>query len=198
MPCCCPWTRPRRSEQDLRSQTGICTARRGLLKVNLTDQVELTTPNAGSSRSAKDEELRILVGHSWRFRLSTSETLRKIEKICEEMLPFGFDPCWPLQIQANRYRLCNKRCSYGKVRKILPSGTSVREEQKRFIDPKVKLLRSSGNRHGRCGRSVTDSQGDYKSIHPPLEESNEPDCPIRQMVTPFEGAKKGDISTSVH
>ena len=33
---------------------------------------------------------------------------------------------------------------------------------------------------------------DYKCIHPPLDEGNEPDCPIRQLVTPIEGAKKGD------
>ncbi len=33
---------------------------------------------------------------------------------------------------------------------------------------------------------------EYKSIHPPLEEGSEPDCAIRQMVEPIEGAKKGD------
>ena len=33
---------------------------------------------------------------------------------------------------------------------------------------------------------------DYKSIHPPLDEGSEPDCPVRQLVTPIEGAKKGD------
>ena len=33
---------------------------------------------------------------------------------------------------------------------------------------------------------------EYKSIHPPLEEMEEPDCVVRQMVEPTEGAKAGD------
>ena len=33
---------------------------------------------------------------------------------------------------------------------------------------------------------------EYKSIHPPLEEMEEPDCAVRQMVEPTEGAKAGD------
>ncbi|MBE9594403.1 MAG: coenzyme-B sulfoethylthiotransferase subunit gamma [Proteobacteria bacterium] len=33
---------------------------------------------------------------------------------------------------------------------------------------------------------------EYKAIHPPLEEMVEPDCAVRQMVEPTEGAKAGD------
>ena len=33
---------------------------------------------------------------------------------------------------------------------------------------------------------------EYKSIHPPLEEMEEPDCAVRQMVKPTEGAAAGD------
>jgi len=33
---------------------------------------------------------------------------------------------------------------------------------------------------------------EYKSIHPPLEEMEEPDCAVRDMVEPTEGAKAGD------
>jgi methyl-coenzyme M reductase gamma subunit len=33
---------------------------------------------------------------------------------------------------------------------------------------------------------------EYKSIHPPIEEMEEPDCAVRQMVEPTEGTKKGD------
>jgi len=32
----------------------------------------------------------------------------------------------------------------------------------------------------------------YKSVHPPLEEMGEPDCPIRELVEPTEGTKAGD------
>lgn len=64
----------------------------------------------------KDEELRILVGRIFveieDFE-HVEETLRKIEKICEEMLPFGFD------LEVGRYSkfkptvtdYANKRCS---------------------------------------------------------------------------------------
>ncbi len=38
---------------------------------------------------------------------------------------------------------------------------------------------------------------EYKSIHPPLEEMEEPDCAVRQMVEPTEGAKAGDKIISV-
>ena len=33
---------------------------------------------------------------------------------------------------------------------------------------------------------------DYSSTHPPLKEMGEPDCPIRQLVTPTAGAAAGD------
>lgn len=33
---------------------------------------------------------------------------------------------------------------------------------------------------------------DYSSTHPPLKEMGEPDCPIRQLVTPTAGASAGD------
>ena len=33
---------------------------------------------------------------------------------------------------------------------------------------------------------------EYKSIHPPLEEMEEPECSVREMVEPTEGAKAGD------
>ncbi|MCS7140306.1 MAG: coenzyme-B sulfoethylthiotransferase subunit gamma [Candidatus Nezhaarchaeota archaeon] len=32
----------------------------------------------------------------------------------------------------------------------------------------------------------------YKTVHPPLEEMGEPDCPIRKIVEPTPGAKAGD------
>jgi methyl-coenzyme M reductase gamma subunit len=33
---------------------------------------------------------------------------------------------------------------------------------------------------------------EFKSVHPPLEEMGEPDCSIRELVEPTEGAKAGD------
>ena len=33
---------------------------------------------------------------------------------------------------------------------------------------------------------------DYSSTHPPLKEMGEPDCPVRQIVTPTAGAAAGD------
>ena len=33
---------------------------------------------------------------------------------------------------------------------------------------------------------------EYKSIHPPLEEMEEPECVVRELVPPTEGAKAGD------
>jgi methyl-coenzyme M reductase subunit D len=66
--------------------------------------------------NGKDEELRILVGRIFveieDFE-HVEETLQKIEKICEEMLPFGFD------LEVGRYSkfkptvtdYANKRCS---------------------------------------------------------------------------------------
>ena len=38
---------------------------------------------------------------------------------------------------------------------------------------------------------------EYKSIHPPLEEMEEPECAVREMVEPTEGAKAGDRIISV-
>ena len=74
-------------------------------------------------------------------------------------------------------------------------GTSVpAKNRRRYMDPKVKLkklrdvsmddvVRIMGHRN---------PGEDYKSIHPPIEEGKEPDCPIRKLVEPIEGAKHGD------
>jgi methyl-coenzyme M reductase gamma subunit len=79
-------------------------------------------------------------------------------------------------------------------RQYYPGASIPAKNRRKFLDPKVKLeklrdvamddvIKILGHR----------APGeDYKSIHPPLEEGTEPDCPIRQLVTPIEGAKKGD------
>ena len=75
-----------------------------------------------------------------------------------------------------------------------PGNSIPAKHRRRYLDPKQNLkklrdipmddvVRILGHRN---------PGEDYKSIHPPIEEGNEPDCPIRQLVTPIEGAKKGD------
>ena len=79
-------------------------------------------------------------------------------------------------------------------RQFYPGNSIPAKNRRRYLDPKQNLkklrdipmddvVRILGHRN---------PGEDYKSIHPPIEEGNEPDCPIRQLVTPIEGAKKGD------
>ena len=79
-------------------------------------------------------------------------------------------------------------------RQFYPGNSVPAKNRRRYMDPKVKLkklrdvamddvVRIMGHRN---------PGEDYKSIHPPIEEGKEPDCPIRQLVTPIEGAAKGD------
>ena len=79
-------------------------------------------------------------------------------------------------------------------RQFYPGSTTPAKNRRRYMDPKVKLkklrdvsmddvVRIMGHRN---------PGEDYKSIHPPIEEGKEPDCPIRKLVTPIEGAKHGD------
>ena len=79
-------------------------------------------------------------------------------------------------------------------RQFYPGSTTPAKNRRRYMDPKVKLkklrdvsmddvVRIMGHRN---------PGEDYKSIHPPIEEGKEPDCPIRKLVVPIEGAKHGD------
>ena len=79
-------------------------------------------------------------------------------------------------------------------RQFYPGASQVAKNRRRYMDPSEKLrklrdvsmddvIRILGHR----------SPGEeYKSIHPPLAEGNEPDDMIRKLVVPIEGAKKGD------
>ncbi len=75
-----------------------------------------------------------------------------------------------------------------------PGKSIVAENRRKQMNPNVKLEKI---------RSVTDEDivlilghrapgQAYPSAHPPLAEQGEPDCPIRKIVTPTEGAKAGD------
>ncbi|HJJ61255.1 MAG TPA: coenzyme-B sulfoethylthiotransferase subunit gamma [Methanocorpusculum sp.] len=75
-----------------------------------------------------------------------------------------------------------------------PGTSRVAEVRRNQMNPNVKLQKM---------RSVTDEDlvlimghhapgAAYGSAHPPLAEQGEPDCPIRKLVAPTEGAKAGD------
>ena len=79
-------------------------------------------------------------------------------------------------------------------RQFFPGSTAPAKNRRRYLDPKVKLkqlrdvpmddvVRLMGHRTPGSA---------YKSIHPPLTEATEPECPIRKLVVPIEGAAAGD------
>lgn len=75
-----------------------------------------------------------------------------------------------------------------------PGTSKVAENRRRFCDPNVELekLREISD------EDVVNILGhrapgeEYPSVHPPLEEMDEPDDAIREMVEPLDGAKAGD------
>ena len=75
-----------------------------------------------------------------------------------------------------------------------PGTTLPAKNRRRLMDPSVKLekLRDvpMDDVVKILGHRTPGS--DYATIHPPLEEGSEPDCPIRQLVEASDGAKKGD------
>ena len=75
-----------------------------------------------------------------------------------------------------------------------PGKTTVAKNRRNYLNPDYRLKKI---------RDLTDvditkllgfrAVGEvYKSAHPPLDETGEPDCPIRQIVEPTPGAKAGD------
>ncbi|MCK9277200.1 MAG: coenzyme-B sulfoethylthiotransferase subunit gamma, partial [Methanoculleus sp.] len=75
-----------------------------------------------------------------------------------------------------------------------PGTSIVAENRRKQMNPGQKLEKV---------RSVTDEDivlvlghrapgSAYPSAHPPLAEQQEPDCPMRKLVKPTEGAKAGD------
>ncbi len=75
-----------------------------------------------------------------------------------------------------------------------PGTSAVAENRRRQMNPNIQLDKV---------RDVTDEDvvlilghrapgSAYPTAHPPLAEQQEPDCPIRKIVTPTEGAKAGD------
>jgi methyl-coenzyme M reductase gamma subunit len=79
-------------------------------------------------------------------------------------------------------------------RQFYPGTTVPSVNRRRYMDPKENLKKLREVAMEDVVRILGHRQPgeEYKSIHPPLEEGSEPDCPIRQLVQPLEGAKKGD------
>lgn len=79
-------------------------------------------------------------------------------------------------------------------RQFYPGNSQVAKNRRRYMDPSQKLKKLRDVSMDDVVRILGHRAPgeDYKSIHPPLEEGNEPDDLIRKLVTPIEGAKKGD------
>ncbi|MFP4171089.1 MAG: coenzyme-B sulfoethylthiotransferase subunit gamma [Methanomassiliicoccales archaeon] len=79
-------------------------------------------------------------------------------------------------------------------RQFYPGTTTPAKNRKRFMDSTQKLekLREVAMDDVVKILGHRNPGEEYKSIHPPLEEGAEPDCPIRELVEPLEGAKAGD------
>ncbi|OKY78425.1 MAG: Methyl coenzyme M reductase gamma subunit McrG [Candidatus Methanohalarchaeum thermophilum] len=75
-----------------------------------------------------------------------------------------------------------------------PGTTKVSESRKHYMDPEEDLEKIREISDDEVTRLLHHREpGEaFGSVHPPLEEMDEPDCPIRELVEPTEGAKAGD------
>lgn len=70
----------------------------------------------------------------------------------------------------------------------------VAQNRRNYMDPSYKLEKLRDIPEEDIVRLLAHRAPgeEYKSIHPPLEEMEEPDCAVRQIVKPTEGAAAGD------
>jgi len=75
-----------------------------------------------------------------------------------------------------------------------PGSSSVAKNRRKFMDPTKKLEKLRDIAEEDIVRMLAHrAPGEaYKSIHPPIEELEEPDCSVREMVKPTPGAAAGD------
>lgn len=75
-----------------------------------------------------------------------------------------------------------------------PGTSAIARNRKKYMDPSYKLekLREISEEDMTRILGHREPGERYKSVHPPLEKTQEPDCPIRELVEPIEGAKAGD------
>ena len=80
------------------------------------------------------------------------------------------------------------------MRQYCQGKTHIADTRRKFMNPDVKLEKLRDIAEEDIVRLLAHRAPgeEYKSIHPPLEEMEEPDCAVRQMVEPTEGAKAGD------
>ncbi|RZN61135.1 coenzyme-B sulfoethylthiotransferase subunit gamma [Methanonatronarchaeum sp. AMET6-2] len=75
-----------------------------------------------------------------------------------------------------------------------PGSTQPAKNRRKYMDPDYELekLREISEDDVTILLSHREPGEAFKSVHPPLDELDEPDCPIREMVEPTEGTKAGD------
>ena len=75
-----------------------------------------------------------------------------------------------------------------------PGTSTVAENRRKQMDPSHKLekLRDVSDKDIVLMMGHRAPGSAYKTAHPPLAEQQEPNCPIRKIVTPTEGTKAGD------
>ncbi len=75
-----------------------------------------------------------------------------------------------------------------------PGASHVAENRRKYMDPSYTYEKLRDIPEEDVVRLLAHRAPgeEYKSIHPPLEEMEEPDCAVREMVEPTEGAKAGD------
>lgn len=75
-----------------------------------------------------------------------------------------------------------------------PGTSQVAENRRKFMDPAqdLEVLREISDEDVVKILGHRAPGEEYKSVHPPLEEMDEPDDIIREIVTPIDGAKAGD------
>ena len=75
-----------------------------------------------------------------------------------------------------------------------PGASHVAENRRKYMDPSYTYQKLRDIPEEDVVRLLAHRAPgeEYKSIHPPLEEMEEPDCVVRDMVEPTEGAKAGD------
>jgi len=75
-----------------------------------------------------------------------------------------------------------------------PGTTTVAANRRKQMDPSHKLekLRDVSDKDLVLMMGHRAPGSAYKTAHPPLAEQQEPNCPIRKLVTPTDGTKAGD------
>jgi methyl-coenzyme M reductase gamma subunit len=73
-----------------------------------------------------------------------------------------------------------------------PGSTSVAENRRNHMSNNVKKVRDISDEDLTACLGHRAPGSDYPSTHPPLAEMGEPDCPVREIVTPTPGTAAGD------